>query len=400
MQSYEAGRQDDQAAGPPAERMQLVAQQAAALGCLFTSAQWTADGSTILASTSDKRICTYILPKDLLDRRGSPLRLDAQATIGLAEPTQVVGPAPYFSLADTASQVLLVGCRDHPLQLLHAFPARAPLQTYRLVRQQTEQHLWPASLLWPWPGSHFVCGSADRLDYFDAARDTPLRTLHTIPSRRHVLKGGGVGFKGTVSALAAPQSCPSLVAAGTRTRAIGLYDLARCHSAVASWSLDGPGHGIVQLLWSPCARYLVVNERRASSLVVYDMRASKLLARLSGRASTSQQRLVCDVYQGLESPGFEVWAGDELGRVCIWDRVGCSDASPEPSWSWPAHHAPVSSTALHPCGSVLATCSGAWRHTPDPALDGFGGPVARPHAISTEPLPESCLNIWSLATLD
>ncbi|PHH73788.1 hypothetical protein CDD82_5265 [Ophiocordyceps australis] len=393
MQDNDAAPHDNQAA----ERIQLVAQQPAALPAFFTSAQWTADGSTILASTSDKTISAHVLPPDLLHPRASPRRLDAQATVSLAEPTQAIAPAPSFSLADTASQVVLVGCRDHPLQLLHAFAAPSLLHTYRLVCQQTERHLWPASLLWPRPGSHFVCGSPDRLDYFDAARNTPLRTLYTIPSRRHLLKGGGVGFKGTVSALAAPQSCPSLVAAGTRTRAIGLYDLARCDSAVASWSLDGPGHGIVQLLWSPCARYLVVNERRASSLVVYDMRASKLLSRLPGRASTSQQRLACDVYQSLDSPGFEVWAGDHLGRVCVWDHVGCSDAAPEPSWSWPAHHAPVSSTALHPCGSVIATCSGAWRHTPDDALDGFGRPVARPDAISPQPLPDSSLNIWSLA---
>ncbi|OAA32424.1 WD repeat-containing protein 79 [Moelleriella libera RCEF 2490] len=402
-----ADRTSPQAPGPPR---------------FFSSAQWTADGTTILTGGSDNSVSTFVIPSDLLQPHNQTPTIEAQAVVRLPEPSQVLLPAPFFSLTEPASQAFLVGCRDHPLHLYHAFPEQGeagPIGQYKLVRHETEQYITPSSLEWQHPGTHFVCGSANRLDYFDVSRpgfEGPVLTVPTIPSKRHISKGHGIGMKGTVSALAiSPPDANggSLLAAGTWTRWMGLYDLHRSDGAVANWKIsqsDMPGsadrsigQGIIQVLWSSCGRYLVVNERHADGLLVYDIRGSgKLLSVLSGRKSSTQQKLLCDTFPGDSSGGFEVWAGGQDGSVTVWEHVGMTAAEVGPSWAWKAHDAPVCSSILHRSGSVAATCSGGWRHAVayddhdhDHDNDNLDAPPAR-QAQSYEVFPESTLKLWSV----
>ncbi|KYK59176.1 WD repeat-containing protein 79 [Drechmeria coniospora] len=386
----------------------------------YSSVQWTADGTTILAGASDNTVSSFVLPADLLQSGDANRLLESQARTKLPEPTQAMAPAPYFSLADPATQTYLVGCRDHPLHIYHAFPRPGhrptPLGTYKLIRKETEQYITPASLLWTYPGTHFLCGSSNRIDYFDVSRhgsDGPMLTVPTIPSKRHVSKGNGVGMRGTVAALAASPPAAdggSMVAAGTWTRWMGLYDLGRTDRIVANWSIaraaegefkvDLVGQGIVQVVWSPCGRYLVINERNANSLLVYDIRSTgQLLAALCGRQSTTQQKLMCDVFQGdVSGDGrFEVWAGSQDGSVLVWEDVGARYGLAQPLWDWHAHQSPVGGTALHSCGSVVATCSGAWVHSPETPDDG-AIPARHPGRHTTRTLDESSLKIWSIGT--
>ncbi|RCI10594.1 hypothetical protein L249_4406 [Ophiocordyceps polyrhachis-furcata BCC 54312] len=395
----------DDAPPPPSTKRQ---------DAFFSSALWTGDGTTVVVQSSDNSVSSVVLPADLLEYADRQTRLTRQATTTLPEPSQAVAVAPFFSLADAVTQTFLAGCRDHPLHLYHAFPSQgrdssAPLATYKLVRAETEQFLTPASIVWPSPGSHFLCGSANRLDYFDLSRpgpDGPVLTLPTIPSKRHISKGGGVGMKGTVSALASGPDCP--VAAGTRSRWMGLYDAQRSKDAIVNWGiadagrdlgLQDMGQGIVQVVWTPCGRYLVINERKSSALLVYDIRGTgRLLGALCGREATTQQRLACDVYQGQD--GVEVWAGLQDGCVAVWEGVGRIDGLAQPSWTWAAHQSPVGSTTLHGCGSVIATCSGAWEHAPDGAVEDFGGgggqQVVATGGVRT--LAETSLKIWSMGS--
>lgn len=384
----------------------------------YTSAQWTADGTSLVAVSSNSKVSTFVLPTDLLEANHAQ-SLEPQATIQLPEPSQCVSVAPYFSLSNSATQTFLVGCRDHPLHLYHAFPGTAetpaPLCMYKLMRHETEEFITPSSLLWPSPGTHFFCGSANRIDYFDASRpgsEGPVQTIHTIPSKRHLLKGGGVGMKGTVASLSeSPTDAPGggIIAAGTWTRWMGLYDMYRVDKAVANWNIAGAdlqefekdfgGQGIIQTSWSPCGRYLVINERHSSALLVYDIRGNgKLLSALAGRDCQTQQKLMGSTFgHASDGPGFEVWAGTESGSVKIWDQVGLHYGIVEPRWDWDAHDSPVSSSIVHPSGSVVATCGGAWRHPSDAEIhSNSGGSNGR--SVKTEILDGSAIKLWSIAS--
>jgi hypothetical protein len=205
--------------------------------------------------------------------------------------------------------------------------------------------------------------------------------MPTIPSKRHKMKGGGVGIRGIVSALSV-QGPEGMLAAGTWTRCVGLYDMEGVGGTVSTWSVADAadehagigGTGITQTLWSACGRYLYVVERKSAGVLVYDVRVmGKLVAWLEGRNAYTNQRLAVDIFEGKD--GAEIWAGGADGIVRVWEGVGKSEGALERSWEWAAHDGksllllilrimlttgidPVSSTVLHNSGSVIATCSG------------------------------------------
>ncbi len=253
----------------------------------------SADGTTIFTTSSSNRVCAFALPSDLLGPREEPARLEAHGTLRFPEATNVIAPCPYFSLDNPDTQLVLTAIQDHPIHLYNAFPPPEdeaaepfsvsrnppPVAHYNLIKSTTEQYLPVRSLIWPSAGTHFIAGTNDLVAVFDISRTEPVLPIKTIPSGRHRSAGHGVGMRGTVAALAAHPSRDggsSLIAAGTWTRHIALYDLMRGGETVATWSVkdaapDLGGDGIVQTGWSPCGNYLLINERQSNGLLVYDL---------------------------------------------------------------------------------------------------------------------------------
>lgn len=178
-------------------------------------------------------------------------------------------------------------------------------------------------------------------------------------------------MRGIVSALSMQptpgeeEAGTGMLAAGTWTRNVGLYDTAGMGGTVATWSIAHSadveagvhGTGVTQTLWSACGRYLYVVERQSSGVLVYDVRVTgKLVAWLEGREAQTNQRLGVDVFPG--ESGTELWAGGTDGVVRVWEGVGMSEGGQEHSWSWKAHDDPIGSTIVHSSGTVVATCSG------------------------------------------
>ncbi|KAI1279176.1 hypothetical protein F5Y07DRAFT_51173 [Xylaria sp. FL0933] len=379
----------------------------------FESVQWTADGTVLLTYSSTNLVSGYIVPENLLSA-DKELTLEPQAHIQLPEPSNVLSGAPYFSLAEPWTQQLLVSARDHPIQLFYLAssssssssspsspsPAsRSPISSYPFTKARSETFLTATSLLWQAPGTHFIAGSRSLLARFDIQRtgEEPVSRIRTIPSERHLSKGGGVGMRGIVSALGGQPvdagNGAGLVAAGTWTRWVGLYDFAQAGECVATWGIatavqetarcgntngdkdDGQsedfhgigGDGITQTIWSPCGRYLVISERKSRGALIYDVRVTgKLLGRLTGRDALGNQRVACDVYPGTDDgSGFELWSGSSSGMVKVWEGVGSLEGPHAPAWEWAAHQSTVGSACLHPSGTVVATCAGAWEFPSD-----------------------------------
>lgn len=397
----------------------------------------SADGTTILTSSSSDIVSAYILPRDLLEGRAQPLTLDAQASISLGERTNVLASAPYFNLSEGYTNQILVNSRDHPIQLYYLFPpsvdgvskgTHSPSSSYPLIKERSETFLTANSLLWSAPGSHFIAGCKNFLAKFDITRtgEEPLLRIKTIPSERHISKGNGVGMRGTVSTLAAQSSDQGqngLVSAGTWTRWIGLYDFAQAGECAATWGIssavkqtaagdgleDIGGDGITQTIWSPCGRYLLVSERKSRGILVYDVRVTgQLLGWLTGRDASSNQRIACDVFPAQAGyGGFEVWSGTTAGTVKVWEGVGLTAGAQNPSWDWQAHESTVSSACLHHTGSVIATCSGSWDLTgkESPKRDRGSAASSDTEARTSQDNRlqknnrESTLKVWSMASI-
>lgn len=243
--------------------------------------------------------------------------------------------------------------------------------------------------------------------------------MHTTTSKRG---STGTGIKGIVSALG--MSADGVLAAGTFTRSVGLYDDHGNGGTVAVFPLQsnsdrksgeegvGQGTGITQLLWSECSRYLCVVERGSDGIGVWDIRgAGRRLAWLKGRNARTPQRL------GAEVVGHEVWAGGTDGCVRVWEGLGTGEGIVDPIWQFRAHDGAsnfysiisfdgvtterliclidsVCATTLHSSGSVLATASGQ-HHFPRRCRDGTGE-ESDEDKQEMEEMRDSNLKLWAL----
>ncbi|CAK7274697.1 hypothetical protein SEPCBS57363_006295 [Sporothrix epigloea] len=362
-------------------------------------------------------------------------------------------------MAASASTVL-VGFRDRPIQLYPLFPherqdngddnddeeteiaqstSPQPIASYSLIKHETEAFLPPMALLWSAPGTHFVVGTKSLIALFDSSRTSNDPPLLRVPTVTYTGGGFALGLKGMVSALAesTESSSQRLTAAGTWTRGVGLYDLTRSGGVcTAHWKLSDDaassvsrGDGVVQLLWSPCGRYLVVNERKSRGLLVYDVRGSgRLLCTLAGRSARSTQPVRCSVYAESDGKddGFELWSGTDSGNSVVYQGVGLREGVMEPTWQWQAHgQTVVGGMAMHASGSVVATCSssmpvsdgldedsasecektsrtGTDRICSDSDSDSDGESLSSASSADTRrsqsEVSDPCINVWSLTS--
>jgi WD40 repeat protein len=159
----------------------------------------------------------------------------------------------------------------------------------------------------------------------------------------------------------------SLLAAGTWTRWVSLYDVSGLGGTVANWAIASAadseamigGAGVSQTIWSPCGRYLFIVERKSNGILIYDVRITgKLVGWLVGRASQTNQRLGVDVFAEAGGRPCEVWAGGMDGVLRVWRDVTMNEGAKTPDWEWVAHESAVSDVAVHPSRTVVATCSG------------------------------------------
>lgn len=155
-------------------------------------------------------------------------------------------------------------------------------------------------------------------------------------------------MRGIVSALSlqpSPENADTgMLAAGTWTRWVGLYDMAGLGGTVATWSIAEAadtdagigGSGVTQTDWSACGRYLYVVERKSRGVLVYDVRVTgKLVGWLEGRDGETNQRLTVDTFE--TDRGMEIWAGGTHGVVKVWEGVGMGEGALKSAWEWKAH---------------------------------------------------------------
>ena len=274
---------------------------------------------------------------------------------------------PYFDLQDSTTTLVLSSVRDQPLRLTSAIDGGI-VASFPLIKASTEQYIAAHSLSFMPGGRHFVAGSDSQLSMFDISRpgqgpDTSALTATRRGGYQH--HNPATSMKGIVSAVAV-EPTTNLIAAGTFTRRVGLYEAPglRC---VSTFSLGGSaaerhigGSGVTQLQWTTCGRYLYVFERSSDGAMVYDIRKTgQVVSYLSGRNASTNQRLRADLSIEVVQ---EVWAGGIDGCLRTWDGVHLKEGCVEPSTQWPLPcHGErcdnVSSAAVHPKGGVLAiTC--------------------------------------------
>ncbi|KAF4163863.1 hypothetical protein CNMCM6936_000214 [Aspergillus lentulus] len=367
-------------------------------------AEWSPDGTTLLTDSADHHIRTYILPPDLLEGTSSPHRLDPYSVLPSAEPTYATAIYPFFNLRDPSTTLFLSSVRDHPIRLASAL-VPTTVATYSLIHPTTEAFITPHSMVYPQAlgGTHFLTGSDSLICLFDVSRpgrDGPVAWMPTIPSKRKQMVGGGVGMKGIISAMAINPVGDGILAAGTFSRQIGLYGANGTGESLGTFSITKTdahrhigGAGVTQLLWSPCGRYLYIAERKSDGVLIFDIRVTgQLLGWLEGRRAVTNQRMKIDVVPVAQGESHEIWAGGTDGYMRVW-RNPIHTAGPQKcDWEWKVHDDAVSSTVLHPMGTIAATTSGQRSSSRDIS--------AVNETVHPTKKVDNSLKVWSMSFLD
>lgn len=287
-------------------------------------------------------------PPDLLEKQ-SPQHLTPYSELPSTEPTYATAIYPFFSLQDPSTTLFLSSVRDHPIRLASALVPTS-VATYSLVNPTTEAFITPHSLIYPSAlgGTHFLTGSDSLICLFDVSRpgnDGLVTWMPTIPSKRKQAVGGGVGMKGIISAMAVSPTGDGVLAAGTFSRQIGLYDSNGSGQSLGTFSVAKTeanrhigGRGVTQLLWSPCGRYLYIAERNSDGVLIYDIRATgQLLGWLEGRKALTNQRMKIDIAPTAGGESHEIWAGGTDGRMRRWKDPALTAGPQSPFADWKVH---------------------------------------------------------------
>ncbi|KAF1364784.1 guanyl nucleotide binding protein, partial [Lizonia empirigonia] len=400
-------------------------------------AQLSPDGTCIFTSDYNRAFSVYPIGTDILDSPNTrPLKPYAQ--FKSSDPIWAFAANPLFNLQDSSSTHVLVSRRDRYITLHNALwdmsnpdtgselqtslvNIHTPLASYKLINHLNEAVTAPLSLAYSASGTHFFAGGQNSIAIFNLTNtDDPIHTIPTIPSKRNKLKGGGRGFKGYVSALSVSPptltSSEGLLAAGSRTRYVGIYDCIS-GSELTHFSLPGTvdgkklrnenlahvmGDGVSSLQWSPCGRYLYVAERQSDVLLIYDVRNFSLaLGYCAGRKALTKQKLGFDIWNAgaspydIESIAHEVWAGGTDGKVRVWKdpymKEGAVKADEVVDIS-DGDTMPVVSTLVHSSGSLAVTARG----TLDTSDHGYEGGTRRGGGIRPRFIERGCLDILGL----
>ncbi|KAF2869778.1 WD40-repeat-containing domain protein [Massariosphaeria phaeospora] len=405
------------------------------LNCI-QNVQLTPDSSCILTSDSDNGLSVYAIDSDIM-KATDTRRLQPYARLRKATPIWAFAVNHNFSIFAPDTTNVLVGCRDQYITLHHAlwdasaksneYTEKVPASTknatpidistrlasYKFVDSLTEAVYAPLSLAYNLDGTHFFAGGRNRIAVFDLQYcEKPVSYIKTIPAERNKRKGGGRGFKGEISALAVSSAARDTLAAGARTRHVGIYASGQ---EVTHWSLPGRigihkvplgghpglvGDGITQLKWSPCGTYLYVAERMSDAILIYDVRKFEItLGYCAGRKALTKQKLGFDLWTGEtiyghETATQEVWAGGTDGKIRVWTNAYLSEGAIQPNDTVDVSHAPVSNTIVHASGTVAVASSGSY----EVSGEGYGGSSMGGTRASKYIIERSCLDILGLAS--
>ncbi|KAF2255704.1 hypothetical protein BU26DRAFT_512675 [Trematosphaeria pertusa] len=381
------------------------------------SAQLSPDGTCIFTTDYNRAFSVYPIDNDIVNEPGTR-SLKPYAQFVSADPIWAFAINPNFGVNDGNTTHVLVSRRNQYISLHNALwdlsrpidaqadiPRTGPVNIstkvsrYKLIDHLTEDVRAPTSLAYSHDGKYFYAGEQNTIAVFDLEyTDDPISKILTIPAKRNKLKGGGRGFKGYISALALSPASPTnnagILAAGARTRHVGLYD-AISGRETTHITLPGTfqgkklrndalsstiGDGVSQLKWSPDGNYLYVAERMSDAILIYDVRnVSLTLGYCAGRKALTKQRLGFDVWTagdatyGYDDVSPEIWAGGTDGKIRVWRDPCLKEGAIEADEVVDVSDAPVVASLVHPYGNLAVAASGKYEICgDDEAAEGKG----------------------------
>ncbi|GAA6005168.1 hypothetical protein JCM11491_002601 [Sporobolomyces phaffii] len=297
-------------------------------GAFYRDVRICPDGSCALASADDRSLSLLPLPRPDFADSLEPSSLSTSWTHHPSDSLLSFDWYPGASISDPTMFAFAAGVKDLPVHLLDGNDQRIRA-SYPIV-DHTERFVAPTSMRFSRDGSSLYCGFENAIEIFDVSRPGEegfrLKTTPTRTSR--------AGQKGLISALDfSPSHDTSLLAAGSFTGTIGLYDPSAQSALVGLLPTTQRG-GITKVLFHPTTPHLLIAASRQSNyLEVFDLRNFALEPIRLARKGRTNQRLGFDI----DPTGTWLMTGDQNGSLSFFDTsfLAYTDSSTplEPTFS-------------------------------------------------------------------
>ncbi|GAA5869003.1 hypothetical protein JCM16303_000333 [Sporobolomyces ruberrimus] len=311
-------------------------------GAFYRDARICPDGSCVLASADDRSLS--LIPLTSSQSSSTPTSLSPSWTHQPPDSLLSYDWYPGASIADPSMFAFAVGVKDHPVHLLDGNDRRIRA-SYPII-DHTERFVAPTSMRFTPDGLNLYCGFENAIEIFDVSRpgEEGFR-MKTTPNR-----ASRTGQKGLISTIDfSPSHGTSLVAAGSFTGTIGLYDTTSPTALVGMLSSTQRG-GLTKVMYHPTIPHLLFAASRQSSyLEVFDLRNFALEPVRLERKGRTNQRIGFDI----DPTGNWLMTGDQYGSLSFFDTsfLAYTDTSE-----------PLAPTYTHPIATrQIVTCSGTRR---------------------------------------
>ncbi|KAK4053458.1 hypothetical protein OIV83_001625 [Microbotryomycetes sp. JL201] len=194
--------------------------------------------------------------------------------------------------------------KDHPVQLVDGSDCR--VRASYPIEDHTERFVAPHSMTFSADGSFLYCGFANAIEVFEINQPGAAgQRIHTSPSR-----ASRQGQKGIISSLAFRPDGSGLLAAGSLSGTVGLYDTTQADELIKLIKVRN-GKGVTKVHFHPRSHLLFVASRQSSSISVIDLRNFLKPVLHLQRKARANQKFEFDI----DTSGTWLLAGDQNGKL-------------------------------------------------------------------------------------
>ncbi|KAM3587175.1 hypothetical protein VKS41_002212 [Umbelopsis sp. WA50703] len=348
------------------------------------------DGSCVLTNSNDNIARVFQPSAEVFSEVPDGGQLVEVVQAKEAEPIYESCWYPLMNSQDPATCCFLTSARDHPVHLWDCTTGK--LRASYSVIDHRERFMGAIGLTFNLDGSSIYCGYENMIQVFDTSRpgSTAVLKISTTPTRK-----SRMGQKGIISSLAFSPDYSGLLAAGSYSKNIGLYDTSSGEICSLLGGLDG---GVTQVKFSPSGTHLFSANRQSNLITCWDVRNTGDVFCRYERPGYTNQRISFDI----DSSGQVLASGDMNGSIRLFNLSTAAedDKLIEPEKIMSGHQDLVSSVSFNPLYPLMATCSGQRKFNIDEESDNDSDELPIDNSVQLWHLPGSWTAYESYPTED
>lgn len=309
----------------------------------YKSCIWSPDGSCLLSNSSTESLDLCFFDDSwLYSSTSSDLKISR--TWKLSASCYDYCFYPFMNSQDHASCCFLTAIKDSPVQLWDVITGK--LRASYIAPDHVEIIRAPNAISFNLDGSKIFCGYTNRINVFATAiPGSSSDKISTTTCRK-----SKDGLKGIISCISFNPDYSGILAVGTFSGEIGIYD-ERDYSLL---DLKYVKSGVSQIEFSKDGKLMITASRKSDEILVWDLRNTGQVLFSLPRNGFTNQRLKFSI----NSSGTCLGTGDTSGLfTCFNLDTG------EKVFSEQLYDDVCSSVAYHPFLQFLASSSGQRRHT-------------------------------------